>query len=120
MALMFFSVSIIWIEGSCIPTSVEVIKISSCTKPDSGIRPRANIFLVTKDTGSRFGTVTISHNIEVFFVTVKLQRSLRNNQSLPSVTAQRVGLLVDDNELGLIADLHTKINLGERRVPVGW
>ena len=30
-----------------------------------------------------------------------------------------VRMLVHDNELDLLADLHTKTNLGERRVPVG-
>ena len=45
-------ISIIWPEGSCISTSVEVIRIPSCTKPDSGIRARAIIFLVTKDADS--------------------------------------------------------------------
>ena len=33
--------------------------------------------------------------------------------------AQRVGLLVDDNEINLLADLHTKTDLGEGCVPVG-
>ena len=33
---------------------------------------------------------------------------------------QRVGVLVDDSELGLVAELHTETDLGERCVPVGW
>ena len=32
---------------------------------------------------------------------------------------QRVGLLVDSNEVDLLANLHPKTNLGEGRVPVG-
>ena len=33
---------------------------------------------------------------------------------------QRSGLLVDNNELDLLADLHTQADLGERCAPVGW
>ena len=32
---------------------------------------------------------------------------------------QRVGVLVDDSELGLVADLHTETDLGGGCVPVG-
>ena len=33
---------------------------------------------------------------------------------------QRSGLLVENNELDLLADLHTQADLGEGCVPVGW
>ena len=33
---------------------------------------------------------------------------------------QRVGVLVDDSELDLVADLHTEEDFGERCVPIGW
>ena len=33
---------------------------------------------------------------------------------------QRSGLLVDNNELDLLADLHTQADLGEWCAPVGW
>ena len=33
---------------------------------------------------------------------------------------QRSGLLVDNNELGLLTDLHTQADLREGCVPVGW
>ena len=33
---------------------------------------------------------------------------------------QRTGVLVCDNEIDLLVDLHTEADLGERRVPVGW
>ena len=67
------------------------------------------------------------------YVAVELQRGLWTNQCFPHVPtqwgdavlpvgyqwAQRVGLLVDDNEINLLADLHTKTDLGEGCVPVG-
>ena len=33
---------------------------------------------------------------------------------------QRSGLLVDNNELDLLADLHSQADLGEWCVPIGW
>ena len=33
---------------------------------------------------------------------------------------QRSGLLVDNSELDLLADLHTQADLGEWCAPVGW
>ena len=67
-----------------------------------------------------------------FLVTVVLQSGLRNNQRLSRATAQRggavlaisdqwvqrVGLLVDDNEVDQMADLHSKTDLEERYVSV--
>ena len=66
-----------------------------------------------------------SWNIEPFFVTVSLLGDLRTNQRLLRFTTlwsvavfpvsdqweQRVGLLVDDNALDLLADLHSQIDL---------
>ena len=91
--------------------------------------------LVTNDTDSCFGMTTpITNSIEPFLVTVVLQGGFRTNQRLPRVTTQRgvavlpisdqrvqgVGLLVDNNKLGLVViDLHTEADLGEGCVPVG-
>ena len=91
--------------------------------------------LVTNDTDSCFGmTTTITNSIEPFLVTVVLQGGFRTNQRLPRVTTQQgvavlpisdqrvqgVGLLVDNNKLGLVViDLHTEADLGEGCVPVG-
>ena len=91
--------------------------------------------LVTNDTDSCFGLTTIiTNSIEPFLVTVVLQGGFRTNQRLPRVTTQQgvavlpisdqrvqgVGLLVDNNKLGLVViDLHTEADLGEGCVPVG-
>ena len=91
--------------------------------------------VVTNDTDSCFGmTTTITNSIEPFLVTVVLQGGFRTNQRLPRVTTQQgvavlpisdqrvqgVGLLVDNNKLGLVViDLHTEADLGEGCVPVG-
>ena len=91
--------------------------------------------LVTNDTDSCFGmTTTTTNSIEPFLVTVVLQGGFRTNQRLPRVTTQQgvavlpisdqrvqgVGLLVDNNKLGLVViDLHTEADLGEGCVPVG-
>ena len=91
--------------------------------------------VVTNDTDSCFGmTTSITNSIEPFLVTVVLQGGFRTNQRLPRVTTQQgvavlpisdqrvqgVGLLVDNNKLGLVViDLHTEADLGEGCVPVG-
>ena len=54
---------------------------SSGTKPDSGVTVTAVVFIVTKDTNSYFGPVTVvTHSVEPFPVTIKLQGALRTNQ----------------------------------------
>ena len=91
--------------------------------------------VVTNDTDSCFGLTTIiTNSIERFLVKVVLQGCIRTNHRLPRVTTQRgvavlpisdqrvqgVGLLVDNNKLGLVViDLHTEADLGEGCVPVG-
>ena len=129
---VFFA--IIWWEGCFVSTGVGVIMLPSSTKPDSGITSRAVIFLVTNDTYSCSGLIAVvTHSIETFLVTVALQWALRTNQRLPRFTpqwggavlpvsdqwVQRVGLLVDDNEVHLLTDLHSKTDLGEGCVPIG-
>ena len=73
-------VSIIWIVASLVSTRVGVIRIPFCTKTDSGITAVAFILLVTKETDSCSGTVTVfthsSHSIKPFLVTVALQGCL--------------------------------------------
>ena len=127
-------VSIIWRVLCLVSTRVGIIRISSCTKPDSGITTATVISVVTNDTDSCLRMETGIHNIEPFLVTVVLQGSVWANQRVPHVTAQwgstvmpvsdqwvqRVGVLVDDSVLGLVADLHSKADLGERCAPVGW
>ena len=114
-----------------VSTSNGVTRPSCRTKSDSGITRIASIPIIAKDTDSSF--TTAADRIESFPIAVVLQRPLRTNQCLPRVTTQwgsvvlpvsdqwvqRTGLLVDDNEVDLLADLHTKTDLGEGCVPVG-
>ena len=41
-------------------------------------------------------------------------------RSISDQREKRVSLFIDDEELDLVADLHTETDLGERGVPVGW
>ena len=111
----------------------EVIRVPSSAKTDSGVAAGTIIFVVSKDTNSRFGVVAIGTNcVETFLVTVGLQRGPRPNKLLPRVTAQwsssvfaisnqwrqGSGLVVDDNRLELLSDLHSKTDLVKRCVPI--
>ena len=67
----------------------EVIREPSSAKTDPGVAAGTIIFVVSKDTNSRFGVVAIGTNcVESFLVTVGLQRGPRPNKLLPRVTAQ--------------------------------
>ena len=126
--------AIIWSKCSLVSTWVALIRISSSAKPNSRVTVPAIFSVVTNDTDSCFRVVRMTTNsIEPFLVTVFLQGGLRTNQRLPLVTTQwgapvlpisdqrvqGVRLLVDDNKLDLLADLHTEADLGEGCVPVG-
>ena len=117
-----------------VSTRVEIVSLPSCSKTDFGISACAILLAVSKDTNSCFWKAfSTGGGVEAFFITVGLQGRLRANQSLPRVTTQwggavfavsdqceqRVGLLLDDKELDLLADLHTEADLGEGCVPVG-
>ena len=127
--------AIIWSKCSrLVSTWVALIRSSSSAKPNSRVTGLAIIFIVTSDTDSCFRVVRIiTSSIEPFPVTVFLQGGIRINQWLPLVTTQwgvavlpisdqrvqGIRLLVDDNKLDLLADLHTEADLGEGCVPVG-
>ena len=127
--------AIIWPQHtSLVSACVVIIMISSSTKPNSRVTASAIEVVVTKDTDPGFGiTRSFTNSIKCFFVTVELQGGLRTNQWLPRVKTQSgvavlpisdqrvqgVRLLVDNNKLDLLADLHTKADLGEGCVPVG-
>ena len=65
--------SIIWLVSCFVSTSVVVIIISSCTKPDSGITAAAVILLVINDADSCFRLeIKRAHSIEAFLVTAML------------------------------------------------
>ena len=126
--------AIIWPQHtSLVSARVFIIMISSSTKPNSRLTASAIAVVVTNDTDPGFGrTGMFTNSIETFLVTVELQGGLRTNQWLPriktqwgsavlSITDQRVQevrFLVDNNKLDLLADLHTKADLGEGCVPV--
>ena len=127
-------VPVIWRDLCFVPTSVRVIMVPSCAKANSGITGMAVIFLVSKDTDSCSGIWVVTTNcIEAFLVTVGLHGSLWANQRLPCVTTQwggavfsisnqwvqSVGMLVDNNEVDLMADPHTQADFREACVPVG-
>ena len=83
------SVTIIWGMRCCVSTRKGVIRISSGTKPNSGVTRTTIVFLVSNITNSCFRTITCStYSIEALLVTVQLQRALRTNQLLPLVTTQ--------------------------------
>ena len=127
-------VSIVWCVLSLVSTCVRVIRISSRTKPDSGITRVTPIMLVGNDTDSCFGMrMARASGIESLFVTVGLQRGFRTNQRFPRVTTQWRGAVVsisdqwiqragpscvDGNEPNLLIILHTKTCLVEGSVPV--
>ena len=120
---------------SLVSTWVAITRLSTSAKSNSRVARCAIVTVVTNDTDSCFGTAnTTTNSIEPFLVTVVLQGGLRTNQRLPGVTTQwgvavlpisdqrvqGVGLLVDNNKLGLVViDLHTEADLGEGCVPVG-
>ena len=82
-------ISIIWCYCSRISTRVIVVRVSSCTKPDSRVTAMALVFIVCNDTNSCFSTVTDNtKDVEPFLVTSALQGSLRANEGLPCVTTQ--------------------------------
>ena len=114
-----------------VSTRATVSRLSPCTKPDSWIRAVTVNLFVTQDANSCLRKCTPS--IEPFFRTVGLQRRIWTNQRLPRVTTQwdvtvlpvsyqwvqGIGGLVDDNEINLLVDLHSKTDLGEGSAPVG-
>ena len=128
-------IQIIWRMFSLVSTWALFFRISTSAKSNSRVARGAIVLVVTNDTDSCFGmTTSITNSIEPFLVTVVLQGGFRTNQRLPRVTTQRgvavlpisdqrvqgVGLLVDNNKLGLVViDLHTEADLGEGCVPVG-
>ena len=126
-------IAIIWIIFGLVSTRVGIIRMPTSTKTDSWVATVTFVLLVSKNTNACFGIIVAGTNsIESFHVTVELQEGLWTNQTLPSVTTQRggtvlpvsdqwvqrVGMLADDNKLDLVADLHTKTDLGEGCVPV--
>ena len=64
--------------------------MSSRSKSNSGITVTTVSFVISKDTDSclSMGVGTGARHIEPLLVAIGLQRSLRANQLLPSVTTQ--------------------------------
>ena len=128
-------VTIITPEHCFISTCVGVVGIPTSTKPDSGITQTVAVsFIISKDTDSGFWSCFfVTVYIESFPVTIALQGGLWTNQWLSRVTTQwgdailpisdqrvqGVRLLVEDNKLDLLADLHTETDFREGCAPVG-
>ena len=124
----------IFSPASFVSTGVGVIWIPSRAKPNSGITARA--IFATNYTDSGSSRIAVLFNIEPCLGTAGSQEGIRTNQRLPRVIirtqwgvavfpvsdqrVQRIAMLVYDNEVDLMADLHSKTDLGEWCVPVGW
>ena len=67
-------VSVISSVISLVSTRVGVIRVSSSTKTDSGIRSIAVILFISNDADSGFGSkaIALNHSVEPFFVTIWL------------------------------------------------
>ena len=126
-------VTIISTMSSFVTTRVGIIVLPSSTKTDTGVTVAAVVLVVSKDTNLCFRPGLVDTNyVESFLVTVGLQRGPRANELLPRVTAQwsssvfaicdqwiqGSGLMVDDNRLELLTDLHSKTDLVKRCVPI--
>ena len=74
-------VTIIWLPHSFVSARVGVIRIPSCTRPDSGITAVAVILFVTKDIDPYFSMLGSGpHSVEPFLITITLQGGLSTNQ----------------------------------------
>ena len=126
-------VTIISTMTSFVTTRVGDIVRPSGAKIDTGVTVAAVVLVVSKDTNLCFRPGLVDTNyVESFLVTVGLQRGPRANELLPRVTAQwsssvfaicdqwiqGSGLMVDDNRLELLTDLHSKTDLVKRCVPI--
>ena len=124
-------ISVISTMCSLVSTRVCVILVSSSAKPHSRITGRAVILIIANKTDSCFGGVDTTLNpsllqlgfneacypISVFHVS-RPGGVACTVLPVSDQRVQRVGLLVNDDKLDLLADLHTEEDLGEGCVPV--
>ena len=129
---------IIWCTAICchVSTGIRVKRLSSSTKPYSGITRIAYYLIVANKTNPCFGVIAPKANdIETFLITVLLERGLGTDQLLPFVTTewgaailpssdqrvQRVSYLVYDEKIDILLskDPHSETDLSEGCVPVG-
>ena len=82
-------VSVISSIISRVSTRVGVVVYASSSKTDSGIRSKAVILIISKNTDPGYGGITIvTHSVEPFFVTVCLQGCRRTEKRFPRVSTQ--------------------------------
>lgn len=72
-------VSIICCVFRYVTTRVVIIRISCCTKSDSGVAAVASVSVVPNKTNSCSGRARVAYSIETFFVAVELQGGLGTN-----------------------------------------
>ena len=128
-------VSVIWTGYCLVSTRVRIHRVPSPTKAYSRFRTRAVILLVTRNAYSDPGICfVVWYRVKTLLVTVSLQGGLCPNKLLPRVATlydgavhavsdqreKRVSFLVQDNEVYIMAELHTKADLGEGCAPIGW
>ena len=126
-------VSIIWTGHCLVSTRVRIHRVPSPTKAYSRFRTRAVILLVTHNAYSDPGICfVVWYRVKTLLITVSLQGGLCPNKLLPRVATpcggavhavsdqreKRVSLLVQDNEVYIMAELHTKADLGEGCAPI--
>ena len=128
-------VSVIWTGYCLVSTRVRIHREPSPTKAYSRFRTRAVILLVTHNAYSDPGICfVVWYRVKTLLVTVSLQGGLCPNKLLPRVAThcggavhavsdqreKRVSFLVQDNEVYIMAELHTKADLGEGCAPIRW
>ena len=126
-------VSVIWTGYCLVSTRVRIHREPSPTKAYSRFRTRAVILLVTHNAYSDPGICfVVWYRVKTLLVTVSLQGGLCPNKLLPRVAThcggavhavsdqreKRVSFLVQDNEVYIMAELHTKADLGEGCSPI--
>ena len=72
-------------KSSYFSTRVGIVRISCCTKPNSGVAALAIVSVIPSVTNSCPGSARAAHSIETFFDAVALQRDLWTDQCLVHV-----------------------------------
>lgn len=129
----FWSIVTISIS-SLVAACARIVGSTASSKSYSGVTKAAVVLIVPQETDSCFCSLCPkSHGVETFFITVKLQRCIGANQTLPLVPTQwsgtidsvcdqreqRSGVFPDHDKVYLLTDpFHTETDLGKRCDPV--
>ena len=130
---MFVSVICTTYSYCLVSTRVRIHRVPSPAKAYSRLRTKAVILLVTNNAYSDPGfCFVVWYCVKTLLVTVSLQGGLCPNKLFPRVATycsgavhavgdqreKRVSFLVQDNEVYIMAELHTKADLGEGCAPI--